>query len=86
MFFAKERNVLFRSLEKNGKERSVLSGLISCQKNGKERNVLNGKERGGGAQPCKTYAAATKHHRYKMGALQPVVKYQQELICTQFVD
>ena len=62
-FFAKERCilcVLFRSLEKNGKERNILLGLISCQKlekitekngtfflkNGKERNIPNGKERG----------------------------------------
>ena len=68
-FFAKERSVLsilfkrtlrsFRSLEKNGKERSVLCGPISRQKlekrteknvtffflNGKERNVPHGKER-----------------------------------------
>ena len=50
-------------MEKNGKERNVLLGLISCQKlekrteknrtfllkNWKERNVPNGKERG--AQP-----------------------------------
>ena len=59
-FFAKQRNVLhvlFRSFKKNGKERSVLLGLISCQKlkkrmgkNGKEQNILNGKEFG--AQPC----------------------------------
>ena len=65
-FFAKEQCVLcvlFRSLEKNGKERNVLLGLISRQKlekrtekngmfllkNRKERNIPNGKERG--AQP-----------------------------------
>ena len=69
LFFAKERCVLcvlFPSLEKNGKERNVLLGLISRQKlekrteknktffykNGKERNVPNGKECG--AQPCQT--------------------------------
>ena len=61
-FFAKEcciLYVLFRSVEKNGKEWNVLLGLISHQKlekrtekngmfllkNGKERNVPNGKER-----------------------------------------
>ena len=61
-FFAKESCVLcvlFRSLEKNGKEQNVLLGLISRQKlekrtekngtfffkNGKEHNVPNGKER-----------------------------------------
>ena len=61
-FFAKEycvRCVLFRSVQKSGKERNVLLGLISRQKlekrtekngtfllkNGKERNVPNGKER-----------------------------------------
>ena len=66
-FFSKERSVLcvlFRSFEKNGKERNILLGLISHQKlekrteknvmfsfeTGKERNVLNAKERG--AQPC----------------------------------
>ena len=32
MFFAKERCVLFCSLEKKGKERNVLMGLISRQK------------------------------------------------------
>ena len=35
MFFAKERCILcalFRSLEKNGKEQNILSGLISRQK------------------------------------------------------
>ena len=31
-FFAKECCILFRSLEKNRKERNVLLGLISCQK------------------------------------------------------
>ena len=65
-FFAKERYVLcvlFRSFEKNGKERNVLLGFISRQKlekrtekngaillkNRKGRNVPNGKERS--AQP-----------------------------------
>ena len=45
-FFAKERCVLFRSLEKNEKERNALLGLISCQNLEKERKRMekNGKE------------------------------------------
>ena len=63
-FFAKEHCILFCSLEKSGKERNVLLGLISRQKlekrtenngtfllkNGKEWNIPNWKECG--AQPC----------------------------------